>query len=118
MVWFLRFDGGLAGGPGVVFAGSLPDSSRAQVGIGQRVMDQEWVDDAGDRGEEFAAGEAEGCGWGVCLVIECGVCGGEEAVGSWVVVVAWCGVEAEGRAVGDAVDGCDDDGGVPAGAGR
>jgi len=34
-----------------------------------------------------------------------------------VVVVAEYGVEAEGWVVGDAVDGGDDDGGVPEGAG-
>ena len=52
-------------------AGSFPDSSGAPVGVGEVVVDEEGVDDAGDCGGEFAACVAEGCDGGVCLVFEC-----------------------------------------------
>jgi len=54
----------------------------------------------------------------MCLVIKRGLSSGEEAVGSGVVVIPRDGVEPEGRAVDDAIDWGDDDGGVPARAVR
>ena len=98
-------------------AGSLPDPSGAPVFVGELKMEEEWIDDAGQCGNEFAACVAKGYGGGMCLMIECRVGGGEEPVGSGMVIFARDGIEPEGWAVGDAVDRGDDDGGVPAGAG-